>query len=287
MLRHSTTAALRQCLSSLSSHHPLSQRFQNPRCSFSKINKNKGKNWKTRGRRQSKSDRDAGDSARTATRSQAPASAADNNDATTPTSRTGNRTIRSLRPILVTPSFPSDRISIPFISTPETSSSSDQNTDPPSSVRTVITITGLPPNVTKADIRPIFQRYGEVARIHLHPDGKDANVIFVDDHGVKRTLHAYAERPIRVRGREITVFRSSMTMNDEMVDTASPSQATPTGGGGGGVIFVSDFPPKMTQEDLIEALEPFGEYKKFVMRMSFFAFTLWQVGFAERAYYHS
>jgi RNA recognition motif-containing protein len=37
----------------------------------------------------------------------------------------------------------------------------------------------------------------------------------------------------------------------------------------GGAIFVSNFPPTTTQEELLEALEPFGKYGQFVMRMSF------------------
>ena len=40
-------------------------------------------------------------------------------------------------------------------------------------------------------------------------DGRHADVAFVDIHGVKHTLHAYTERLLRVRGREIVVFRKS------------------------------------------------------------------------------
>jgi hypothetical protein len=224
---------------------------------------------------ESESESDAGD---TAARARARASASDDNGATTPITRAGGRTKRSLRPILIPPSFPSSRLLLPVMSIP-TSSSSDQNTktdlySSSFSTTTAITLTGLPPNTAKADIRPVFQRFGEVARIHLHPDGNEANVVFVDVHGVKRTLHAYAERPIRVRGREIIVFRKSTTTNNEVVSgvhtTATPSQATQTGEArDGGVLFVSDFPPTMTQEELIEALEPFGKYDKFVMRTSF------------------
>jgi RNA recognition motif-containing protein len=63
------------------------------------------------------------------------------------------------------------------------------------------------------------------------------------------------------------VFRKHTKM-----DTDTPSRAKRTEQGrDGGAIFVSNFPPTMTQEELLEALEPFGKYEKLVMRI-FFAF---------------
>jgi RNA recognition motif-containing protein len=160
---------------------------------------------------------------------------------------------------------------------------------PSSSSSTTITLTGLPQNAVKADIRPVFQRFGEVAHIYLQRDGKHANVVFTDVHGVKRALHAYAERPLRVRGHEVVVFRKSLTVDDGVVsgvDTDTQSQEPRRNGG---VIFVSNFHHAMTQEDLLEALEPFGNYEKFMMSMSFFALlspSLWQEGFSEWTCYH-
>jgi RNA recognition motif-containing protein len=160
------------------------------------------------------------------------------------------------------------------MSIPETSSSSDQNTETgPSSTTTTISLTGLPPNTVKADIRPVFQPFGEITRIFVQPDGRCADVVFADVHGVKSTLHAYAEKPLHVRGREIIVFRKYTKMNkvsDLDADADPPSRVTWTEQGcDDTTIFVSDFPPTMMQEELLEALEPFGKYEKFVMCMSF------------------
>jgi hypothetical protein len=68
------------------------------------------------------------------------------------------------------------------------------------------------------------------------------------------------------------VFRKHTGMNHEVfgVDTDTSSRETQTEQGrNGGAIFVANFPPLMTQEELLEAMEPFGDYEKFVMRMSF------------------
>ena len=122
--------------------------------------------------------------------------------------------MRSLRPILIPPSFPSSRLLL-IMSIPETSSSSDQNGTEadPSFSTTTITVKGLHPNTVKADIRPVFQRFGEVMRILIEPDGKRAAVVFADVHGIKNTLHSYAEKPLHVRGWEVTVFRKYTKMN--------------------------------------------------------------------------
>ena len=60
--------------------------------------------------------------------------------------------------------------------------------------------------MVKADIRPVFQRFGEVTRIFVEPDGRRADAVFADVHGCKRTLHAYAEKPLRVRGKFIVTM---------------------------------------------------------------------------------
>ena len=105
-------------------------------------------------------------------------------------------------------SFLSSRL-LPIISIPETSSSSDQiDTEADLSFSiTTITVKGLHSNTVKADFRPVFQRFGEVTRIIIEPDGKRAAVIFADVHRVKNTLHTYAEKPLHVRGSEVNVFR--------------------------------------------------------------------------------
>jgi hypothetical protein len=67
------------------------------------------------------------------------------------------------------------------------------------------------------------------------------------------------------------VFRKYTNMNKVSgmgVDT--PSWATRTEQGRDEVvIFVSDVSPTTAQEELLEALKPFGKYEQFVMRMSF------------------
>ena len=47
----------------------------------------------------------------------------------------------------------------------------------------------------------------------MQPDGRCADVVFADAHGVKHTLHAYPEQPLRVRRREIIVFRKYTKVN--------------------------------------------------------------------------
>jgi hypothetical protein len=103
--------------------------------------------------------------------------------------------------------------------------------------------------------------------------------MFADVHGVKRTLHAYAERPIRVRGKEIIVFRkrSRTRLEEEDDDEANVSRRAAGGGGAAAerrgddarqTIFVSGFPQdSTTREELCEALAPFGKHEAFVMRI--------------------
>lgn len=193
----------------------------------------------------------------------------------------GRGRTRSLRPILIPP----NELLLPVHPVIKTSysSSSDQNnieTDPSSSATTAraVTLTGLPPDTVKTDIRPVFHRFGEITRIYIQRDGRRAEVVFADDYGVKRTLHAYAEKPLLVRGKEITVFRKQTTgvnrASSGMGMDASSRTSGPEQGLDGGAIFVGNFPPKMTQEELFEALAPFGKYEKFVMRMSFLPCSL-------------
>ena len=270
MLRRTTTKLHRQCLSS---HRPLSKRLlRNPtnRCPFSSVVVDGdafaegGKNPTTH------TLSDAADTAR------ASPSASDK-IFTTPITR--GRT-RSLRPILIPPSFPSDLLLpvTPVYDLPS-SSSINQNTetDPSSSssssstTTTTVTLTNLPPYTDKIDIRPVFERFGEVTGIYVQLDGRSADVVFADVSGVKRALHAYAEKPLRVRGREITVFRKHTGTNKVSgMDADAPTRATRTERDlEGGAIFVSNFPPTTTREELLEALEPFGKYEEFKMRMSF------------------
>ena len=105
-------------------------------------------------------------------------------------------------------------------------------------------------------------------------------------HGVKRTLHAYADEPLHVRGREITVFRKRATTNgggieeNDMVfggaNTGIGPRITRTEDGREEAgIFVSNFPWHTTHEELSEVLKPLGKYERLVMRMSpiFFTFS--------------
>ena len=96
-----------------------------------------------------------------------------------------------------------------------------------------------------------------------------ADVVFADVHGVKRTLHAYAERPLLVRGREIIVFRKNTMDTVSGTDTGTSRTTRTENGRGGRAIFVSNFHPRVTQEELLRVLKPFGKYKRFVMGMSF------------------
>jgi hypothetical protein len=272
MLRRATTELHRQCLT----HHPLSKRLQNSthRCPFSSLpeirddaSAEQAENSTTRALP------GAGDPSR--------ASAPDDN--ATPITRHGR--IRSLRPILVPPSFPSSQL-LPVMSIPEpeTSPSSDLNTETDlfssssSSTTTTVKLIYLPKNTVEADILPVFNRFGEIAHISVRPQGRRGEVVFADVHGVTRTLHASAEEPLRVRGDEIIVFRKYVevdTVSDMDTDTDTPWQATGTERGhNGGVIFVSDLPRMSTEEELAEALELFGAYENFVMRMSFALLSL-------------
>ena len=47
----------------------------------------------------------------------------------------------------------------------------------------------------------------------MQPKGRYPDVVFADAHSVKRTLHAYPKQPLRVRGREIIVFRKYKKIN--------------------------------------------------------------------------
>ena len=70
------------------------------------------------------------------------------------------------------------------------------------------------------------------------------------------------------------------------MDADTPLRATRTEQGrDDGALFVSNFLPTTTQEELSEALEPFGKYEQFVMRMSF-AFLSQGSGLSKRTFYH-
>jgi hypothetical protein len=60
---------------------------------------------------------------------------------------------------------------------------------------TTVTLAGLPPNTVKADILPVLQRFGEVKRIFVQPNGRRADFVFAGVYGVKRTFRAYAQKP--------------------------------------------------------------------------------------------
>ncbi|KAH9970270.1 hypothetical protein BJV74DRAFT_867387 [Russula compacta] len=205
--------------------------------------------------------------------------AGDTQDNANPTQATSSRThtrIRPLRPLLIPPAFPPSLLPVTPVLEPQSSQEQGEATEADFPV--TIVLTGLPPDTSKADIRPIFQHFGEVRRIIVQPGGRRAEVVFVDVHCVKRTLHAYAEQPLRVRGEEIVVSRkhargAGVSVNREDgtgADTAwrpmSSSYSQTEQDNSDGAIFVSDFPPDTTKEELLEALAPLGKYERFVMR---------------------
>jgi len=195
------------------------------------------------------------------------------------TIRTHPRTrtrLRTLRPILIAPSFPPTLLQnlhlAPYSHDQQAQENDDRELSESHDAVTTIVLTSLPPNTLKTDIRPVLQHFGEVMRILVRPDGRRAEVVFTDAHAVARTLHAYAERPIRVRGREVIVYRKRMgraSGNSSSHALGGGEQQEGHGVGfGKGTIFVSGFPPETTQEDLAEALQPLGKYEGLVMRMS-------------------
>jgi hypothetical protein len=204
-------------------------------------------------------------------------------------SRTRSRT---LRPLLIPPSFPPDLL-LPTTSTPASDSpppsslssssslyqgektrSAEMHTDASSSTST-IQLTDLPPRTFKTDIRPVFQHYGEIKRIIVQPDGRSAAVVFADAVAVRRVLHAYADQPLRVRGQEIVVSRERSAHRGPDVKVVAP-RGTPRArdekkddGEGNSAIFVSNFPAGTTQEVLLRVLAPLGKYEGIVMRTRF------------------
>jgi hypothetical protein len=224
---------------------------------------------------------------RDATRGSAAAAAAQGDASPTrqATSRSHPRTrTRALRPLLIPPSFPPSDLLLPLTSEPPPSAQNQRSgkweqTDENENGDTTRTIAlaGLPPNTLKTDLRPIFHPFGEVSRIFLHPGGRRADVEFVDAEGVRRALHAYAERSLHVCGREIVVFRKyGLRANVGVPRRPLFARHTPErrdGGGGGdaaagqgAAIFVSEFPRGTAREELVRALEPHGKYERFVMR---------------------
>jgi hypothetical protein len=185
---------------------------------------------------------------------------------------------RALRPLLIPPTFPPTLLPVSPIFEPPHSHEQATDTDSSSTSTTTITIASLPLNTNKADIRPIFQRFGEIERIFVHLGGKRVDVVYVDVEGVKRALHAYAEQPLYVRGQMIDVFRKQEDKESGAngdtwrgANRSRTSSYTPRTGQGGdndeGALFVSSFPPDTTQEELAEALGTFGRFDRLVMRM--------------------
>ena len=67
-----------------------------------------------------------------------------------------------------------------------------------------------------------------------------------------------------MKGREVLVFRKYTKKNKEPSVLLLPTPGCDTGS-----IFVANFPPVSTQEELSKALEPFGKVEQIIMRMSF------------------
>jgi RNA recognition motif-containing protein len=161
----------------------------------------------------------------------------------------------------------------------------EMDADMSTSPSTTIAIRRMPPNTLKTDVRFVFQPFGEVKRIFMQPGGHHASVMFADVKGVRCALHAYAERPLRVRGHEILVFRQRNHVRLAGIGVGK--------GGGSGVasqghyymrheqddgeralddaLFVANFPAGTTQEELAEIFRPHGKYKPSVMRTSSFS----------------
>ena len=220
-----------------------------------------------------------------------------NRSSTRPRTRTRTRV---LRPLLIPPTFPPGLL-FPTTNTPRSdpSSSSSANQDRRSSQKgnatdetgagagsgsgsTTIALGGLRSNTLKTDIRLVFQPFGEVKRILVHRGGRNADVVFADVESVRRALHAYAEQPLHVRGREVVVFRRKQNPQsagdvdggDGGVASHAPfyvrhEQGEDGDGANDGAIFVANFPAGTTREELSEVLTPFGKYEQLVMRMCF------------------
>jgi hypothetical protein len=110
----------------------------------------------------------------------------------------------------------------------------------------------------------------------LQPGGRSGAVVFADADAVSRVLHAYADEPLRVRGQEIVVFRERSARREPGVKAGAPRgthrarhERMDDDGEGHGVIFVSNFPPGTTQEEVLKALAPLGKYERIVMRTCF------------------
>lgn len=206
---------------------------------------------------------------------------------------------RTLRPLLIPPAFPPSLLlstkTTPITEQSPSSTNQDQNkqkandnkatdekTDAGSSSfssSTTVAVGGLPPGTLKTDVRTVFQRFGEVTRVLVHAGGRRADVVFADVESVTRSLHAYAEQPLWVRGRSVVVFRGKHSAGVNAggaVASRGPfyvrNEQDGDDGANDGAIFVSNFPAGTTQEQLSEVFRPLGKYKKFVMRMFFFFF---------------
>lgn len=104
---------------------------------------------------------------------------------------------------------------------------------------------------------------------------------FVDVHGIKRTLHTYAKKPLCIWDREIIMFHKYMEMNkvSGMDHTDTPSWAMwNEQGRDDRAIFVSNISLTTMQEELLEPLELIWRYKQIVMYMFFVLPPLKQVG---------
>jgi hypothetical protein len=138
----------------------------------------------------------------------------------------------------------------------------------------------LPPNTLKADIRPVFQPFGEVKCIFVRPGGRHAHVVFAD---VKSDRRAYAEQTLCMRGREILVFlpKNHVRSAGSGVGKGSGSSFASKRpyyvrheqddgvGGSDGALFVVNFSAGTTQEEPVEVFAPYGKYEQFVTRTYF------------------
>ena len=133
-----------------------------------------------------------------------------------------------------------------------------------------------------------MQCFGEVKRIFVHPSGRRADVVYADIHGVTRV--ACLSSPSACVDRGVSEAREPRGKRVRGIDTALRASSSRTSsytragqGHDDGAIFVSSFRSDMTQEELSEALAPFGKYERLVMRMFFLPSSFPRaIGFSDR-----
>ncbi|KAI0314056.1 hypothetical protein OF83DRAFT_480451 [Amylostereum chailletii] len=122
---------------------------------------------------------------------------------------TKRRTLSSLQPLVFTPIFPKN-----LLPPPETDIELKDQGPPhgaePSTSRvhsTSLSLANLPPNTTKALLRPRFIKYGKIENIWVDEEGRTATITFVDARSVTTVLKENASRPLMMKGQELILWR--------------------------------------------------------------------------------